>query len=68
MAKTETFPPKIRNKTRCSLSQPLIILFNVVLKFKPGQLGKKNKKHANKKGRSKLPLLADDIIVINKNP
>lgn len=36
--------------------------------FQPVQSGKEKKKHPDYKGRSKLPLLANDIILYIENP
>ena len=67
MVKTESIPPKIRNKTRVST-------FTTIIQHSSGspsysnQRIKRNKRNPDQKRRVKLSLFADNMILYIENP
>ena len=62
LAKTKNFPTKIRNKTRVS-TFTTSIQYSIGSPSHKNQTRKKNKRHQNWKGGSKLSLFGDDLIM-----
>ena len=67
MVKTESIPPKIRNKTRVSTFTTIIQHSSGSLSYS-NQRRKRNKRNQVRKEEAKLLLFADDMILYIENP
>ena len=67
MVKTESIPPKIRNKTRVSTSTTIIQHSSGRPSYS-NQRKKRNKRNPDQKRKIKLSLFADDMILYIENP
>ena len=65
--KTESIPPKNRNKTRVSTNFTTIIQNSSVCPSYSNQRRKRNKRNTDQKRRSKFSLFADDMVLYTEN-